>query len=46
MWTAIAAAWWFGETMSGQQLGGCLLIFAALVLSRWDWIRRLLRSVM
>lgn len=46
MWTALAAAWWFGETMSGRQLGGCLLIFLALVLSRWEWIRRLLRSVL
>jgi drug/metabolite transporter (DMT)-like permease len=46
MWTALAAAWWFGESMSGRQLGGCLLIFLALVLSRWDWIRRLLRSLM
>ncbi|HNS93942.1 MAG TPA: DMT family transporter [Thauera sp.] len=45
MWTAIVAAWWFGERMSAQQLLGCALIFSALVLSRWRWVRDLLKSV-
>ena len=34
VWTALAAAWWFGETMSALQLVGCGLIFMALVVSR------------
>ena len=45
MWTALVAAWWFGETMSAQQFVGCGLIFSALVLSRWRWVRDLLRSL-
>lgn len=46
MWTALAAAWWFGETMGGLQLLGCGLISLALVLSRWRWIRGLLKAVL
>ena len=46
MWTALVAAWWFGETMSGLQLIGCGLISLALVLSRWRWIRRLLKAIL
>ncbi|MFV8826075.1 DMT family transporter [Thauera sp. WH-2] len=42
VWTAIAAAWWYAETMSALQLLGCGLIFLALVASRWVWIRGLL----
>lgn len=44
VWTALVAAWWFGETMSATQFAGCGLIFCALVLSRWNWIRALLRA--
>jgi drug/metabolite transporter (DMT)-like permease len=46
MWTAIVAAWWFGERMTTLQFVGCGLIFAALVLSRWPWIRALLRTAL
>lgn len=45
MLTAMAAAWWYGETMTASQFTGCLLIFLALVLSRWTWIRSLLRAL-
>ena len=45
MLTAIAAAWWYGETMTLLQFAGCLLIFLALVLSRWPWIRSLLGAL-
>ncbi len=45
MWTALVAAWWFGETMTGLQLAGCGLISLALVTSRWRWIRGLLKAV-
>ena len=41
VWTALAAAWWFAETMSALQLAGCGLIFLALVVSRWAWLRGL-----
>lgn len=46
VWTAIVAAWWFGETMTGLQLAGCSLIFAALLVSRWKWLRGLLRELL
>ena len=46
MWTALVAAWWFGETMSALQLLGCALIMLALVLSRWRWIRGLLKAML
>lgn len=46
MWTAIVAAWWFGERMTTLQFVGCGLIFAALVLSRWPWIRALMRTAL
>ena len=46
MWTALVAAWWFGERMSGLQLAGCALISLALVISRWRWIRGVLKSVL
>ncbi|MDO9598058.1 MAG: EamA family transporter [Azoarcus sp.] len=45
MWTALVAAWWFGETMSGIQFVGCALISLALVLSRWSWIRGALKAM-
>lgn len=44
MWTATVAAWWFGESMSMLQFLGCGLIFLALVVSRWSWIRGLFAS--
>lgn len=43
VWTAMLAALWFGETMSAMQLGGCALIFSALLLSRWRSVRQALR---
>lgn len=45
MWTALVAAWWFGETMSGIQFAGCGLISLALVMSRWNWIRGALKAM-
>ncbi|MEQ6917364.1 DMT family transporter [Halomonas aquatica] len=43
VWTALIAAWWFGETMALLQLLGCSLIFAALLINRWYWVRRLFK---
>lgn len=45
MWTALVAAWWFAETMTGLQLVGCGLISLALVTSRWRWISGLLKAM-
>ncbi|WP_447529747.1 DMT family transporter [Vreelandella sp. TE19] len=42
VWTALLAGWWFGETMSLLQLLGCSLIFAALLINRWFWVRKVL----
>ncbi|WP_311063420.1 DMT family transporter [Halomonas sp. DWK9] len=42
VWTALLAAWWFGETMTLLQLLGCSLIFAALLINRWYWVRKVL----
>lgn len=42
--TAVAAAWWYGESMNAMQLTGCLLIFIALIVSRWNWVRSLLKA--
>ncbi|APX92984.1 EamA family transporter [Halomonas sp. 1513] len=41
VWTAMLAALWFRETMSQLQWLGCALIFTALLINRWHWIRRL-----
>ncbi|MBB3192188.1 DMT family transporter [Halomonas cerina] len=41
VWAALMAAWWFGETMTPLQLAGCTLIFAALLINRWYWVRHL-----
>ncbi|MBE0488181.1 MAG: DMT family transporter [Halomonas sp.] len=41
VWTALLSAAWYRETMSPLQLAGCALIFAALLINRWYWVRRL-----
>ncbi|MGJ7456225.1 DMT family transporter [Halomonas sp. MA07-2] len=41
VWTALLAAAWYRETMTPLQLAGCALIFAALLINRWYWVRRL-----
>lgn len=41
VWTALLAAAWYGETMTLLQLAGCGLIFAALLINRWYWVRKL-----
>ncbi|WP_369832147.1 DMT family transporter [Motiliproteus sp. MSK22-1] len=45
IWTAILALIWFGERMQGLQALGCFLIFAALLISRWRWIQKLVRAM-
>ncbi|AOY87485.1 permease [Marinobacter salinus] len=46
VWVALFAAGWFGETMSPMQLGGCGLIFAALVVNRWGVLSKALKTWM
>jgi len=41
VWTAILASLWFAESMSPLQFLGCSLIFSALMVSRWHWIKSL-----
>lgn len=43
VWTAAIAAVWFSERMSTQQWLGCALILVALMINRWQAIRRMLR---
>lgn len=45
MWTAMLAAWWYGERMTQLQFVGCALIFSALVLSRWRVLRDVLKAI-
>ncbi|MDR5897603.1 DMT family transporter [Halomonas vilamensis] len=42
VWTALLAAFWFGESMTLLQLLGCGLIFTALLINRWYWVRQVL----
>ncbi|MBW0146478.1 DMT family transporter [Marinobacter arenosus] len=44
IWVALFAAGWFGETMSSVQLGGCALIFTALVVNRWGAIGKAIKT--
>lgn len=41
VWTAMLAALWYRETMTLLQLAGCGLIFLALLINRWYWVRKL-----
>ncbi|KZN14278.1 DMT family transporter [Marinomonas sp. TW1] len=43
VWTAIFAVFWFNEIMSAGQVFGCVLIFVAMLVSRWPQIRSILR---
>ncbi|MBZ5487118.1 DMT family transporter [Halomonas aquamarina] len=42
VWTALLAALWFRETMEPLQLLGCGLIFTALLINRWYWVRKVI----
>ncbi|WP_166260213.1 DMT family transporter [Marinobacter salicampi] len=44
VWVALFAAGWFRETMSGPQLIGCTLIFAALLINRWAVLSKAVRG--
>jgi len=44
VWTAIFAVFWFGEVMAAGQVLGCVLIFLAMLISRWPQIKPILRK--
>ncbi|WP_299196897.1 DMT family transporter [uncultured Amphritea sp.] len=44
VWAALLAAIIYAEEMSALQLGGCSLIFMAMLVSRWRWLKPLLRT--
>lgn len=39
IWVALFAALWFGETLANLQLVGCVMIFLALLVNRWQMLR-------
>jgi drug/metabolite transporter (DMT)-like permease len=43
VWTAIFAVFWFSESMGAGQVIGCLLIFIAMIVSRWPQIRAIFK---
>ena len=45
VWVALFAAGWFGETMVLQQVAGCALILAALLVNRWHTVRALIQDL-
>ena len=44
VWVALFAAGWFGESMTGIQLAGCGLIFAALIVNRWAVLSKAIKE--
>ena len=43
--TSMLAAFWFGEQMVLMQFFGCVLIFLALLIARWKFVRAMFRSL-
>ena len=44
VWTALIAAFWFGESMDAIQFIGCGFIFAALLIARWRALMSMMKS--
>lgn len=44
VWAAIFAMLWFGQVMTIGQVLGCVLVFIAMLVSRWPQVRMLFRS--
>ncbi|MEY1661808.1 DMT family transporter [Isoalcanivorax beigongshangi] len=44
LWVTLFAAYWFSEYLNGAQILGCSLIFASLLINRWQLIRRVLKQ--
>lgn len=45
MWTTLCGIAVYSETMSPLQLTGCGLIFGAIIIGRWHWLRLAFNSV-
>lgn len=45
VWTALLAGLWFGEGMTHTQIIGCSLIFTALLVNRWKWVKLAFTSI-
>ncbi|MEH6446163.1 MAG: DMT family transporter [Oceanospirillaceae bacterium] len=45
VWAAIFASYWFAESMSLAQFFGCFLIFLAMIISRWQWCRKIISAM-
>jgi drug/metabolite transporter (DMT)-like permease len=43
IWTALLAAAWFGERLSGNEFIGCSIVFVALIIIRWSMILNLFK---
>lgn len=44
VWTALFASVWFSQHMSTGQIFGCFLIFVAMIVSRWQQIKKIFQS--
>ncbi|CBL44681.1 Predicted permease [gamma proteobacterium HdN1] len=45
VWTALLGFLWYRESMTSLQFSGCLLIFTALLITRWRSLRHALRPI-
>ncbi|MFD2230193.1 DMT family transporter [Alkalimarinus sediminis] len=45
IWTTLLAGLWFGEVLSVMQWFGCGLIFSALLINRWHWVKLALKGL-
>lgn len=45
VWAALLAAIVYGEQMSVLQLSGCCVIFTAMLVSRWRWLKPLFYAI-
>ncbi|KAA1175028.1 EamA family transporter [Marinobacter salinexigens] len=46
VWVTLFAAVWFSEMMTPLQMGGCGLIFAALIVNRWSAVSKGIKSLL
>ncbi len=46
IWAALLASVWFNEQMSAMQIVGCGLIFSALLINRWRWVKLAIKSLL
>ncbi|MFT6915326.1 MAG: drug/metabolite transporter (DMT)-like permease [Motiliproteus sp.] len=44
VWAALLAGLWYGERMTWMQFAGSCLIFSAMFISRWYWVKRAMHA--